>query len=147
MATVSKKTYKLFDKDLNIVETFLAKKDMFRVLLGASEAENLLSPGHFVCPINQCKKLKKLKNFNSMSLLRTHLVEHKIKKDATAEVLVNRYFFMTEYDWWEQNSHLSLEEKIVNINTKFLHDNSLTLDTNQFFIAKKDASPKVKGHH
>ena len=148
MNTVTRKTYELLNDNQHIIDTFLKKKEMIRILLGDAMADNLLSPGYFVCLINQCKKLVKLKNFNSMSSVKNHLRDHKLKNtDGTAKVLYNRFHFLTDNDWIEQNFSLSLEEKIANLEAQFYHESPLSLAEYEIFRAKCDATPKFKGSH
>ena len=83
----------------SIAEAFLQKTKFVRVLLGTNWCVNLVSPGHYLCHVQGCGNLVKLKDFNDHTRIILHIKDHvhtlnkkktKFPDDKSCVVLLRR---------------------------------------------------------
>ena len=85
-----------------VAEAFLRKTKYVRVLFGTNWCVNLISPGHFLCHVQGCGNLIKLKDFNDLTLVTSHFKDHvhatntktkrtKFSDDKSCVVLLRRH--------------------------------------------------------
>ena len=142
--------YQILVDNEYIVEAYLPKLRMIRFMLGSADSINYLNPGHFLCPLVECKELVRLRCFNNLANIEEHLMMHirKKKNDTTCDVLLKRYHFLSNTSWMNDNQTLSIEECIKLLETKVHNEESLCIgNIKTLFIVKKDMEFRRKHHY
>ena len=86
----------------SIAHAFLQKSTFIQVLLGTPSCVNLISPGYYLCHVQGCGTLVKLKNFNDLTKIQAHIKDHvhaqhhknkktKFSDDKSCVVLLRRF--------------------------------------------------------
>ena len=138
--TVSKQTYRLFDGHLDVLEKFLEKRKEICILVGQSDAVNLLHPGKFLCPIDGCRALVNLKFTNNYEFIHRHLEAHKSEKGS--ELLIDRLKYIESSEWVRENKYADTTTLIDHVNNV----NNLQIENVTFFCLPA-TGPRFKGKH
>ena len=56
IGTVDKKAYEILMSEEGIIDSFVDKSRMMKIVLGSEDAINFLSPAYFLCPLRNCDK-------------------------------------------------------------------------------------------
>ena len=114
LKTVNKKAYEVLMEDEDTIDSYLSKVRTINIMLGSSEAINMLSPAYFLCPFPTCKGNKPLllRSFNNLSSVEDHLLKHDISDThrAPATTLLKRYQCLQKTDFLRDNYDLSIAE-------------------------------------
>ena len=150
IGTVDKKAYEILMSEENIIDSYLEKSKMIKIVLGSEGAINLLSPAHFLCPFTNCDKRDKpilLWSFNNMSSVEDHLLGHDINdSEGPAGVLLKRYQCLSKTDFLLENASLSVAEAsdkldLLGYEGKCTHSNKLGT------LRRPAVSDKFRGKH
>ena len=134
IGTVDKKAYEILMSEENIIDSYLEKSKMIKIVLGSEGAINLLSPAHFLCPFTNCDKRDKpilLRSFNNMSSVEDHLLGHDIyDSEGPAGVLLKPYQCLSKTDFLQENASLSAAKAsdkldVLGYEGKCTHSNKL----------------------
>ena len=97
---VTEHCYKLLQPHLNIIRSFLDERIKYRIWFADEDSVNFLNPGRVICPISACRKEVVLKIFNCHIHCSRHLGKHKVNGESLSNVLLQRFHFLNETNWW-----------------------------------------------
>ena len=113
IGTVDKKAYEILMSEEGIIDSFVDKSRMMKIVLGSEDAINFLSPAYFLCPLRNCDKCTPilLRSFNNLASVEDHFLQHDVNdQDGPAEVLLKRYKCLLKTDFLVKNRSLSVAE-------------------------------------
>ena len=122
---INSASYQLFDQDIYVLEEFVDSLRFSRIWLGHNSCINMLNPAKMVCPVSSCRDVRTLKHFNDFGYVHEHLINHKVKGDAAATKLVDRYSFLIK--WFDENKFTPVDEAITTLESTSENWKSLSL--------------------
>ena len=112
--TTDRSIYKLLQDSPEVAEIFLQKQKYIATLLGDEEAVNLLSISFYLCHIQSCQRVIKLKSFSNCSSIIDHWKIHAtaVNLDPSCDMLVRKNNFICQkgnkkHPW---KTHITVEE-------------------------------------
>ena len=130
--------YEILKENMRVIEAFLHKLRLIRVMLGASDCINFLNPAYFLCHVGTWNKIVKLKHFNNVQLLLDHLIMHKVAKEKSSIVVLRRYAYLMDNNWFENfSTSFTTEELISKVNAATYKGESLPIGHTGLFLVKK----------
>ena len=120
--TTDRSIYKLLQDTPEVAEIFLQKQKYIATLLGDEEAGNLLSISFYLCHVQSCQRVIKLKRFSNCSSIIDHWKIHAtaVNLDPSCDMLVRRHNFICQkgnkkHPWKTQITVEELESKADNL--------------------------------
>ena len=131
--------YRMLKDHPNQIQKYQVMLLNVRVMMGEAESINLITPGHFICPI--CQEKKTLKSFNNKSVIVLHLRGHFVQYgESKVQIMLNRLDHFDKHEWSELFPGATIQSLIetkMNEET-FTDDSSLKLpDEPSMFIARR----------
>ena len=149
---MDKTMYKLCQDDPEMAETLLFKRRYLAVLLGDEEAVNLLNPSRFLCHVQSCAKLLKLKSYCNLSTITEHWKNHTKSTvgEPSCDKLLSRHNHVKRIHKTPWKAAVTVEEleKVPELDLKMMMRGKLVVKAGQKFKGKyllmeKDVLEKI----